>query len=391
MTAPRYQLPPDQVLSTFPPAGTQGSYGSRLPQIVIKRRTLPWERGLTLPDGHGGQVAVDEKTPWLALVLIAEGEAELRLNQDVAQCVTKGVTLEGAPDVAKGNCLVVRQSVVEKILPSRKDVPMLAHAREVDIHDTELMMGDDDGFLAVVISNRLPVPGLDANGREVPVKYLACLINLEGQFEHLIPEAPPHRDTIQFHGVLQDAYVSPAVYDHVVGGGLVEHWGDLAVNPSEVLGAQSVGMLAAPEGGPLDDAAPALDGAAPAGGPAALAGASAADTLVVKSLGATTSAYVASAGYAATKQERRLRRDGQGLRALDLPARRARVHVPGAVALELHFDREPDVREPDARARLGAPVQRAGQPTPAAGHPTQPPARDRGDRPRRTHHPHAPW
>jgi len=41
VTSPRYQLPPDQVLSTYPPAGTEGAYGARLPQVVIKRRTLP--------------------------------------------------------------------------------------------------------------------------------------------------------------------------------------------------------------------------------------------------------------------------------------------------------------------------------------------------------------
>ena len=76
-------------------------------------------------------------------------------------------------------------------------MPLLAHAREVDINDTELMMGDDDGFLAVVIANRLPLPGQDAEGEEVPVKYLACLVNLEGQFDQLLPRgaaAPPVHD-----------------------------------------------------------------------------------------------------------------------------------------------------------------------------------------------------
>ena len=42
--APRYVMPPDQILSTFPPAGSEGDWRERLPQIVLKRRTLPWER-----------------------------------------------------------------------------------------------------------------------------------------------------------------------------------------------------------------------------------------------------------------------------------------------------------------------------------------------------------
>ena len=32
ITAPRYTMPPDQILSTFPPAGSTGAFGTRLPQ-----------------------------------------------------------------------------------------------------------------------------------------------------------------------------------------------------------------------------------------------------------------------------------------------------------------------------------------------------------------------
>ena len=178
---PQYQLPPDQVLSTFPPAGSEGAYGQRLPQVVIRRRTLPWER--LVQEGH-------EDEPWLALVLIAEGEAEIRLNQPVDACVTDGVTLDTPADVELGNCLAVRKSVVDRVFPTQQEVRLLAHAREVDIGDTELLMGDDDGYLAVVIGNRLPLPGRDAEGNEVPVKYLACLVNLSEQFDQLLEEAP---------------------------------------------------------------------------------------------------------------------------------------------------------------------------------------------------------
>ena len=179
--SPRYILPPDQILSTYPPANSFGSYGSRLPQVVIKRRTLPWERRLE---------GAPANTPWLALVLIAEGEAKLETGVDVENCVTKGVELDGLKEVARGNCLVVRRSVIDKVFPTKNDVDLLAHAREVDIHDTELMMGDDDGFLAVVISNRLPVPGRDENGNDAPIKYLACLVNLEGQYDVLLDRSP---------------------------------------------------------------------------------------------------------------------------------------------------------------------------------------------------------
>jgi len=226
VTSPRYQLPPDQVLSTYPPAGTDGAYGSRLPQVVIKRRTLPWERSV-----EGG----DDGTPWLALVVFAEGEADLLASVPVGECVTSGVHLDGPVDIEKGSCLEIRTSMVRKIMPTRKDVPLLAHAREVNINDTELMMGDDDGFLAVVIANRLPLAARNPDGTEAPVKYQAALVNLEGQFSKLLPESPPVV-LLTDHMVLQAATVlySPAEYDHVamdvqhangssVMGGLLPH------------------------------------------------------------------------------------------------------------------------------------------------------------------------
>ncbi len=207
--SPRYQLPPDQVLSTFPPANSEGSYGMRLPQVVIKRRTLPWER---LLDGQ------PRSTPWLALVLIAEGEAELKLNQKVADCVTPGTVLPGLADSELGNYLSIHKSMIDRIFPTKLDVPLLAHAREVDIHDTELMMGDDDGFLAVVISNRLPLPGTDVQGHEVGVKYLACLVNLEGQFDALLPKAP-EPVTFTFNPLRELAVaVDVAGWDHLSMG-----------------------------------------------------------------------------------------------------------------------------------------------------------------------------
>jgi hypothetical protein len=206
--APRYLLPTDQVLSTYPPAGTEGAYGTRLPQVVIKRRTLPWERAV-----DGG----DAGTPWLALVVFAEGEASVLSNVPVAECVTPGVVLDGVPEVEKGACLEIRRSRAAQIMPTRMDVPLLAHAREVNINDTELMMGDDDGFLAVVIANRLPLAALDTGGNETPVKYHAVLVSLEGkgQFGQLLEKAPPHAVSTG-HAVLDTSVVqyTAAEYDH---------------------------------------------------------------------------------------------------------------------------------------------------------------------------------
>ena len=57
VSSPRYTMPTDQILSSFPPANAEGAFGDRLPQIVLKRRTLPWERNpaeVVAPSPHRG-------------------------------------------------------------------------------------------------------------------------------------------------------------------------------------------------------------------------------------------------------------------------------------------------------------------------------------------------
>ena len=176
VVGPRYQLPPDQVLSTYPPSGSRGAYSRRLPQIVIRRRTLPWEWS-SFPGGGG------TPTPWLALVLIAPGEGTVKTDQPIAECVTAGTELSfpHVADTPLGTCLEVPGDVVASVFPTKEELSYLAHIREVDVSDTELAMGDDDGWLAVVLCNRLPQPG---------VTYTACLINVEGQ-EDALPTDPP--------------------------------------------------------------------------------------------------------------------------------------------------------------------------------------------------------
>src|SRR5262245_1514942 len=63
---PRFRLDPLDVFSVHPPASSVGEFGEQLPQIVLTRRTLPWERRL-------GPRA-PESVPWLALVLLDESE-----------------------------------------------------------------------------------------------------------------------------------------------------------------------------------------------------------------------------------------------------------------------------------------------------------------------------
>jgi hypothetical protein len=230
VASPRYLMPTDQILSSFPPANGEGAFGDRLPQIVLKRRTLPWERnpaGLVQPSD----------VPWLALIVVAEGEAQLSTAAPVADCVTPGTTLldPADHDVEQGLYLAVTETVVRKIFPCQEDLPLLVHAREVDVNDTELANGDDDGWLAVVLANRLPVFDAAANR---PVRYMACLVNVEGQLAALPPPEPPD-DFFTFE--LAQDWTALATLDKFVGP------------DSRVMGGVTLGNVALDVGGLLDE------------------------------------------------------------------------------------------------------------------------------------------
>ena len=231
VTAPRYKLPPEQMLSTFPPANSEGAYESRLPQIVLKRRTLPWER-----EPEAGNTT----TPWVALVVIAEGEGTLSGDKPVAECVTPGLVLAGKSDVPTGIYLTVTRSVIDKVFPMREELPLLCHVREVDVNDTELAYGDDDGFLATVIANRLPQYDRTNNK---PVRYLACLINVEGQLAELAKPPPPTLSFLATSMVFDYRAYGAATSDsdHLVMGSSAT----ANVHPAALSRAAGVGALAA--------------------------------------------------------------------------------------------------------------------------------------------------
>jgi hypothetical protein len=174
VTAPRFTLAPGELLSTFPPANSVGAFDRRLPQVTFRRRTLPWERS-------AGGPATGPPDPWLALVVLAEGEANFRSGVHISDAVpanirsTLGITEDGTCDV-----LEVSRTVIRKVFPAKEELPLLTHVREVNLTDTEFATGDDDGFIAVVIANRLPRPN---------TSYGAYLISLEGRRAEL-PETP---------------------------------------------------------------------------------------------------------------------------------------------------------------------------------------------------------
>ena len=185
VTAPQFALAPGELLSTFPPANSVGAFDKRLPQVTFRRRTLPWERS-------AGSATNGQADPWLALVILAEGEANFRSGVHISDALPANVlAAQGIAEDGTCDVLEVSRTVIRKVFPAKEELSLLTHVREVNLSDTEFATGDDDGWIAVVIANRLPRPD---------TSYGAYLISLEGRRSEL-PEAPG------VQGELGDRYV----------------------------------------------------------------------------------------------------------------------------------------------------------------------------------------
>jgi hypothetical protein len=257
VTGPRFTLPPDQPLSFFPPQNATGAFSTRLPQIVLRRRTLPWERFIDDDEPD---------LPWLALVVLADGEGQLTTGQPVD---TTGLPDPDLRDSDTRDVLTVTERVIGQVFPSKQDLPWLCHVREVDLSDTELALGDDDGWLAVVLANRLPQPG---------VHYTACLVSLEGHGGDLPAVEPPVTfftgTTVYSQAEVNAAAVlqrqSETFVDGTFSAAVVPEAG-LAAGPDAVSAAEPVTLVGAPRPATKPPvtrdawSAPALPGAVIAG------------------------------------------------------------------------------------------------------------------------------
>jgi hypothetical protein len=160
-------LQPTEVLSGHPPRNATGAYGDELPHVVLRDRTLPWER-----TGPGGGT-------WLALLIFADSEvsfASVPLATAVGPTAAAAILAEetdaNAGSFSVDTVQVHDPAVLRAVLPARAELNLLAHVRRVNTADTTLDLDDDDGWLAVVVANRLPLPGTE------PAHYHACLVSV---------------------------------------------------------------------------------------------------------------------------------------------------------------------------------------------------------------------
>jgi hypothetical protein len=184
--APRFVLPPHDIASLHPPANGHGAYHETLPHIVLRRRTLPWERTLDSrgvlhePAPRPGEQAARGRTPWMALLLVEEGEGTLLTNVPLEEVVPADVFVRlGSPAGVRCDALEMERVRFDALVPSLEEVRLLAHARRVETANRAIEAGD--GWFSVVMANRLPRAG---------ARHRAVLVSLEERTD-LVPAAPP--------------------------------------------------------------------------------------------------------------------------------------------------------------------------------------------------------
>lgn len=171
---PRFTMDASLIHGVFPPTNGRGAYVTRLPMVVLRRRTLPWERQLAAEEDMADK-------PWMAVLLFEDAEVTTLSPCTVNDVLdTGGLRHRKAPLLAGVDAatralpcigIEIPLDLFRDIAPMLSEMPLLTHVRQVNTDDKELMGMDDDGWFAVVVGNRLPAPGK---------KYTACLVSMEG-------------------------------------------------------------------------------------------------------------------------------------------------------------------------------------------------------------------
>ena len=197
---PRYALDPGTIDSMFPWGSKSGLYGNCLPHIILKRKTLPWERSI-FKDKTAVRMEADagpaEVHPWLAVLTFDSKEApniEKKTAEDILNPGDNVVSGKLVPDTHVGesaatSCLTidVPSKLFNAIMPNLNELPYLSHARFVDM-TYKKTDGSNDGYYSVVIGNRFPLASAEGE------KNVSHLVSLEGLGEHLPGGSEPIMD-----------------------------------------------------------------------------------------------------------------------------------------------------------------------------------------------------
>ncbi|MBW8683015.1 hypothetical protein [Chitinophaga rhizophila] len=203
--APRFILEEAAIYSLYPPRDITGRFETTLPQIVFRRRTLPWERTIDgeLHDNTAfRQQAPLRHAPWMALLLLSEDEMKgLGKPEDAILPGKKSLKDPGgnvfvpeiSADLTNGNnpklapwedvntaydVIDIPLPLFKRIAPKKEDLYYLAHVRKVQVDENKERADiEDDGYFSTLMCNRLPVRAADQSSA---VRNTVFLVSLEG-------------------------------------------------------------------------------------------------------------------------------------------------------------------------------------------------------------------
>jgi hypothetical protein len=204
---PRYALPSDDIFSIFPPNNAQGIFDQYLPNVVLTKRDLPWERNVF------GDADPAQQTPWLALLLFVEGEQiggqDALLNPLVANWQPNRTRTANIPAssfypgtgdgilwpelerewyesqefLERTSCAVIDLSpqAFAALLPAKADLRYLAHVRRVDpsAKDSDVLKVSGHGWYSILVGQRLPDAPPARSGQPGKLN-IVHLVSLEG-------------------------------------------------------------------------------------------------------------------------------------------------------------------------------------------------------------------
>lgn len=193
--APRFSLPAGDVQSVFPADGSSGKFENFLPQIVLNKRSLPWEHVLEKGDTSGA--------PWMALLVLDGADIGLPQNGVGALSLTLSASfpLGQVANLNAGGVLgpviahldhgqsdsdIVRTidlspatflalvPQLDSAAPATSELCSLAHVRQVNMEHKEILNMTHSGWFSLVVANRFPV------NPDQPTKQFVHLVSLEG-------------------------------------------------------------------------------------------------------------------------------------------------------------------------------------------------------------------
>jgi hypothetical protein len=191
--SPEFFIDTGIVQSVYPPMGGSDTYGRQLSFLILSDSSLPWERSLV----PGTESSVENPTPWMALLIFAEGEIHLQPDSNNPVATGKVSDLLAAsttilkPDLPNGwvsadllasqcQTITIPGAAFNALMPSTDDLRFLAHCRAVNTLD------EGELLVSAILGNRLAVPNT-----KLPQRYFAHLISLEGFAKYLAPNGTP--------------------------------------------------------------------------------------------------------------------------------------------------------------------------------------------------------